>query len=153
VTEIKPEVTILLVEDDDVDAMAIERALKKLPARTRLIRAINGEEALRFLRGGSASSTLTSDDNEKEMVAPFLVLLDLNMPRMGGIEFLEHVRDDVALKNTVIFVLTTSNAEADLTAAYDKNVAGYVLKSNARSSTDAIVAMLNQYWMYVELPK
>jgi len=141
----KPEVNILLVEDDDLDAMAIERAIVKQKAPVRFIRLKDGQEALEFLRKGR----ITTND----VALPYLVLLDLNMPRMGGIEFLQEVRDDACLKDIVIFVLTTSSAEEDLIAAYNKNIAGYIVKGKMQEGANEILEMLNAYWRLIEFPK
>lgn len=136
-------VTILLVEDDDVDVMAVKRAFRELRIANPLVTAGDGLEALDLLRGTNGSDKLSG---------PIIVLLDLNMPRMGGLEFIEAVRADPDLKRLVIFVMTTSAAEEDRVRAYESNVAGYVLKhSPGRSFLDAI-AMLEHYWRVVELP-
>jgi CheY-like chemotaxis protein len=136
-------VNIVLVEDDLVDVMAVKRALRDLKIANPLFEARDGIEALELLRG----------TNGKEAVPhPFLILLDLNMPRMGGIEFLKELRQDPALRASVVFIMTTSDAEEDRVGAYSLNVAGYVLKhSPAHSFLDAI-SMLEHYWRIVELP-
>ena len=107
--------TILLVEDDDVDAMAIERAFRKTNIPVSIARARNGEEALRYIREESCDQKL-------------LVLLDLNMPRMSGIEFLSEIRQDMKLRKTIVVVLTTSNNRDDVERCFDYNVAGYFTK-------------------------
>ena len=112
-------ITLLLVEDDDVDAMGVERALEKRRIANTLVRARDGIEALEFLRGG-------------KVARPFLILLDLNMPRMGGLEFIRTVRADPELCDSVVFVLTTSKSDEDLAAAYRAHVAGYMVKSRDR---------------------
>jgi CheY-like chemotaxis protein len=136
-------VTILLVEDDKVDVMAIRRSFRELKIANPLIEAGNGVEALERLRGQNGFDKLPS---------PCLVLLDLNMPRMNGLEFLEEVRHDPDLRRTIIFVMTTSRADEDRTSAYDKNVAGYVLKERAGEAFLDSVRMLNSYWLLVEFP-
>jgi len=141
--EIKNEakvVSMLLVEDDEVDAMGIRRAFKQRRISNPLIRAHDGMEALEILRS-------------KRVVMPFLILLDLNMPRMGGIEFLQHLRQDKQLKKSVVFVLTTSKSDEDMMAAYVLNVAGYIVKGELTGSFDELVDMLNGYWQIVELPR
>lgn len=137
------DVSILLVEDDDVDAMTIERALKKLKIANPLYRTKNGVEALALLRGESDESLINK---------PFMVLLDLNMPVMGGIEFLKHLREDESLEDTVVFVLTTSSADEDRVAAYKEHVAGYIVKSEVKQGFSQVVELLNYYWRIVALP-
>jgi CheY-like chemotaxis protein len=132
-------VSLLLVEDDDVDALGVKRALKQRRISNPLIRACDGVEGLELLRSG-------------KVTMPYLVLLDLNMPRMGGLEFLQVLRSDAAFKKSVVFVLTTSKSDEDMMAAYDLNVAGYIVKSELTGSFDRLVDMLNGYWQIVELP-
>ena len=134
------EVTILLVEDDDVDAMAIERSFKNHRIANTIVRALDGKEALDMLRVNQISS-------------PYIVLLDLNMPRMGGIEFLEAIRSDVNLKRSVVFVLTTSKDDKDIVAAYDNFVAGYFIKEESGIGFHNVVEMLSGYWKIVHLPE
>jgi len=136
-------VSILLVEDDLVDVMAVKRALRDLKIANPLFEARDGVEALELLRGTEGRAPIPR---------PYLILLDLNMPRMGGIELLKELRQDPALHASVVFVMTTSDAEEDRVDAYSLNVAGYVLKhSPAHSFLDAI-SMLEHYWRIVELP-
>lgn len=136
-------ISILLVEDDDIDVMAVRRAVEELRLANPLVVAHDGIEALEYLRG---------ENGRPKMVPPFIILLDLNMPRMNGIEFLEALRADEALQASVVFVLTTSNADEDKRHAYQHNVAGYVVKSNAADSLREALRMLNFYWTIVELP-
>ena len=131
---------ILLVEDDDVDVMNVRRAFQKNHIANPLFVATNGVEALELLRGGSVP-------RERRMV-----LLDLNMPRMNGIEFLRELRRDPELHVTPVVVLTTSNDERDRIEAYDLNVAGYLLKPVTFSNFCEVMATLNKYWALVELP-
>ena len=131
---------ILLVEDDEVDVMNVKRAFQKNHIANPLFVAGDGEEALRLLRGGKIP-------RERR-----IVLLDLNMPRMNGIEFLREVRQDPELKSTTVVVLTTSNDERDKIEAYDLNVAGYLLKPVTFSNFCEVMAALNRYWALVELP-
>ncbi len=131
---------ILLVEDDDVDVMNVRRAFSKNHIANPLFTASNGEEALARLRGGEIPK-------ERR-----LVLLDLNMPRMNGIEFLRELRADPALAATTVVVLTTSNDERDKIDAYDLNVAGYLLKPVTFSNFCEVMATLNKYWTLVEMP-
>ena len=110
--------TILIVDDDRVDTMAIRRSFRELKITNRVVTARDGIEALEHLRG----------ENGREALRSPLVLLDLNMPRMGGIEFLEEVRRDAILQPLLVFVMTTSSAVEDRVRSYAKNVAGYILK-------------------------
>ena len=137
------DVTILLVEDDDVDAMTVERALEKLRILNPYIRAKNGVEALEILHG---------NDQAPPLERPYLILLDLNMPLMGGIEFLQEVRKDPKLKDSVVFVLTTSSADEDKVAAYNEHIAGYIVKYNVKQGFSEVIEMLDSYWRVVVLP-
>ena len=134
------EVSILLVEDDDIDAKAVERGFAKLKLANPIIRTKNGLEALQLLRQPDA------------IQRPYLILLDLNMPIMGGLEFLKIIRQDEELKNTIIFVLTTSSADQDLVAAYNENIAGYIVKSDVKGGFDKVINLLDCYWRVVMLP-
>jgi len=135
------EVSILLVEDDDIDAKAVERGFAKLKLANPIVRTKNGLEALELLRQPDA------------IQRPYLILLDLNMPIMGGLEFLKIIRQDEELKNTIIFVLTTSSADQDLVAAYNENIAGYIVKSDVKGGFDKVINLLDCYWRVVMLPK
>ena len=106
---------ILLVEDDSVDVMAVQRALKELHVTNTLVYAANGEEALAYLRG---------PDNQM----PCVILLDLNMPKMNGLEFLRIVKADAALKNIPVVVVTTSGEQQDVATSFEVGAATYILK-------------------------
>lgn len=136
-------VSILLVDDDDIDVMGVKRAFKQLKLANPLHVAGDGIEALEMLRGENGHTAIPK---------PHLVLLDLNMPRMNGIEFLDVIRDDPDLEKTVVFVLTTSNADADRVKAYQSHVAGYIVKENTESSFLGALEMINKYWQIVEFP-
>jgi CheY-like chemotaxis protein len=136
-------VHILLVDDDRVDVMAVRRAFKDLKIANPVIEAGDGIEALRRLRGESGSAPLPH---------PHLVLLDLNMPRMGGLQFLEEIRNDPNLQRTLVFVMTTSAAEEDRMRAYAFNIAGYVLKYRFGQSFMEAISMLQHYWRLIEFP-
>jgi len=131
---------ILLVEDDEVDVMNVRRAFQKNRIANPLFVARDGVEALEQLRGGEIP-------RERR-----IILLDLNMPRMNGIEFLREVRQDPQLASTPVVVLTTSNDERDKVDAYDLNVAGYLLKPVTFASFCDAMAALNKYWTLVEMP-
>jgi CheY-like chemotaxis protein len=131
---------ILLVEDDKVDVKNVERALRTNNISNPLFVASNGVEALAMLRDGRVPGSRR------------LILLDLNMPKMNGIEFLRELRADGALANSTVVVLTTSNDDEDKLAAYDLHVAGYLLKPVTFVNFVELMATLNKYWALVELP-
>ncbi len=136
-------VNILLVDDDKVDRMAVKRSFRELKIANPVIEACNGIEALERLRG---------ENGYEKVPSPCLILLDLNMPRMGGIEFLEVLRSDPLLHRMVVFVMTTSAAEEDRMQAYDKNVAGYILKQRLGQDFIELIGMLELYWRVVQFP-
>lgn len=138
-----PEVNILLVEDDDIDVKNLKRCFQTLKIANPLYEAKDGIQALEMLRGTKESPPIPK---------PWLVLLDLNMPRMNGLEFLKELRSDPDLRRTVVFVMTTSSAEEDRVGAYNYNVAGYVLKQSPGQTFIDAVTMLEHYWRIVELP-
>jgi CheY-like chemotaxis protein len=131
---------ILLVEDDEVDVMNVQRAFKKNNILNPLFVAGNGIDALKILRGGELPKSGR------------IVLLDLNMPKMNGIEFLKEVRADPELRSLPVVVLTTSRDERDRVEAYNLNVAGYLVKPVEFPEFADLMAMLNKYWTLVELP-
>ncbi len=133
-------INILLVEDDDLDVMNVQRAFKRNNFVNPLHTAGNGVEGLALLRGDA----MPKDRR--------LILLDLNMPKMGGIEFLKELRADPELRHTTVVVLTTSDEERDKVKAYDLNVAGYILKPVTAAAFVEIMATLNKYWSVNELP-
>jgi len=137
------QVTFLLVEDDDVDVMYIQRTFRQLGIANQLVVANDGIEALEMLRGANGYDPIPK---------PFIILLDLNMPRMNGIEFLTELRKDPEIKHSVVFVLTTSDDEQDKFDAYEHHVAGYIVKSEAGQSFQSALEMLDRYWRVVELP-
>ncbi len=136
---------VLLVEDDEVDIMNMQRAFKKGNVTNHLYIANNGIEALEMLRGNSEN--FPSVPNQRR-----LILLDLNMPKMNGIEFLQTLRADPNLKQTPVVVLTTSNADRDRIDAYNSNVAGYLLKPIAFATFVELMVTLNKYWSSCEMP-
>jgi CheY-like chemotaxis protein len=138
------QLNILLVEDDEVDVMNVQRALKKNDADSTLYRAANGIEALAMLR---TNSQIATDDNRR-----LLILLDLNMPKMGGLEFLKELRADPALGKLPVVILTTSMQESDLATAYQYNVAGYLIKPITFSNFVEMINILTRYWSMSQLP-
>ena len=135
---------ILLVEDDELDVMNVQRAFRKNNVLNSLYIAGNGLEALAMLRGEESASEMPSERR--------LVLLDLNMPRMNGIEFLRVLRADPDLKMIPVVVLTTSDEERDKVDAYKLNVAGYILKPVTLANFVETMATLDKYWSLSELP-
>jgi len=138
-------INILLVEDDEVDVMNVKRAFKKVNVTNPLYVATNGVEALVMLRSQQGQPP-------KVPAKRRLVLLDLNMPKMGGIEFLQELRSDPQLKATPVVVMTTSNQDQDRVEAYNLNVAGYILKPVTFTSFIELMATLNNYWTSCEMP-
>lgn len=137
-------VTFLVVDDDEVSVMAIKRALKSLRIVNPVEVACDGQAALDIMRG---------TDGRPPLEQPYLVTLDLNMPRMDGLEFLEEVRSDVALSRTIVFVLSTSDTPSDVAAAYQSNVAGYIVKDDLGDSLQAALEMIGAFSRIVELPR
>ena len=133
----KPHDPILLIEDDDVDAMTVRRALKDLGASHPLDWVTNGEEGLAFLRNPAN-------------VRPGLILLDLNMPRMNGFEFVAEMKADPALKAIPVVVLTTSKEEADRVASFSHSVAGYMIKPVDYRQFVEVMRTIRDYWMISE---
>jgi CheY-like chemotaxis protein len=137
-------VHILLIEDDEVDIMNVKRAFKKNNISNPLHVAHNGIEALEMLQGTAPGV---------QIPAPRVILLDINMPRMGGIEFLAELRKHPEHRSASVFVMTTSNEESDKIAAYDLNVAGYILKPLSFEGFTSAVSILNHYWHLCEMPR
>lgn len=131
---------ILLVEDDAIDRMTVERALKEIKVTNRLDMVKNGEEAVDFLRDASN-------------VRPGIILLDLNMPKMNGIEFLKVIKADDDLKRIPVIVLTTSKDERDRVDSFNLGVAGYMLKPVDYLQFVEVVRTIDLYWTLSELPE
>ena len=142
-TSTSENIHILLVEDDDGDAMAVERTFRKARIARSIMRAVDGIEALQILEGTNGHPPIEQ---------PSLLLVDLNLPRMNGIQLLTAIRDDPELHNAVIFVLTTSNRQQDKTAAYALNVAGYILKEKAGDDFQSLFRLVDSYRRIVEFP-
>jgi len=135
--------SLLHVEDDDLCLMSLHRAFRAAQLPNPIIFAHDGIEALDILRGTNGRPRLPR---------PFLILLDLNMPRMNGIEFLEALRRDEELKLSVVFVMTTSDAYEDRVNAYRHGVAGYILKTGPQQTFAQAARLFESYWNTVELP-
>jgi CheY-like chemotaxis protein len=131
---------ILLVDDDEVDILNVKRAFAKANIGNPMFVASNGIEALELLRSGQIPTTRR------------LILLDINMPRMNGIEFLREIRKDPDLQHLTVVVLTTSNEDRDRIEAYQLNVAGYLIKPVTFMNFVDVMATLNKYWTVMEMP-
>lgn len=136
----KSKKPILLVEDDRVDQITVKRALKDINVTNLLIIVSNGEEALEFLR---------DERNEK----PGIILLDLNMPKMNGIEFLKAAKQDNLLKRIPVVVLSTSKQDQDKIASFNLGVAGYMIKPVDYIQFVDVIRTINMYWTLSELPE
>ncbi len=136
-------IPILVVEDDDGDAKALRRAFQAAKFANPTLRAVDGIDALDTLKGTNGKARLPS--------APIL-LVDMNMPRMNGIEFVKALRADKDLRHSIVFILTTSNRDEDRCAAYDLNVAGYVIKARGAEDFVNLVNLISAYLLIVELP-
>jgi CheY-like chemotaxis protein len=137
-------VNLLLVEDDEVDIQGMKRAFAKSRIGNPTTVARDGIEALEFLRG---------ENGRPKLAKPHLILLDLNMPRMNGLEFLQAIRADEDLKRSIVFMITTSKAEEDRARAYDQHVAGYIVKQDPANTFMQAVALMEHYWKIVEFPE
>ncbi len=137
------KVNILIVDDDDVAAESVVRSLRKHAMDFPITLARDGIEALEILR---------NQHNDLAIEKPYLILLDLNMPRMDGFEFLQEVRSDRSLHDSIIFVLTTSDADSDRTRAYHQNIAGYMVKSAVGPQFAKLANLLDNYRSTVSLP-
>jgi len=130
---------ILLVEDDEVDVMTVKRSLKDLKVINRLDVAGNGEEAVEFL-------------NEPRNDFPCLILLDINMPRMNGIEFLKIIKQDDRLKRIPVVVLTSSREEQDKMDSFGLGIAGYMVKPADYQKFVEVIRAIDFYWTLSESP-
>jgi CheY-like chemotaxis protein len=130
---------ILLIEDDMIEVMKLNRAISSLKLPHKIIEANNGEEALKLLK-------------EKDNI-PDIILLDLNMPKINGIEFLGILKNDATLKYVPTIILTTSSNQRDLLACYEIGIAGYVLKPLKYEEYVSKIEKLLAYWSINELKK
>jgi len=134
---------ILLLDDDEVDTMNIMRTFRKINIPNKLYTAEDGVTGLALLRG---------ECDPKPASRPKVVLLDINMPRMDGIEFLRELRKDPDLKDTIVFILTTSNNEREKAAAYNLNIAGYIVKPLDTDVFIDKIRILHNYLNIIEMP-
>ena len=130
---------ILLIEDDDVDVMTVNRALRDSKVANQLVSIGDGEEAIEYLRDESATK-------------PSIILLDLNMPKMDGAEFLKIVKADNALKKIPVVILTTSNSDRDVIESFELGAAGYMVKSVDYEKFVETIRAIDQYWTLSKLP-
>lgn len=137
------DVTILLIEDDEVDVRLVQRSFKQQQFAAPIVVASDGIEALAMLRGEAGKAPLPQ---------PYLILLDLNLPRMNGMEFLKTIRADATLHTSVIFVLTTSDDDRDKLAAYHHHIAGYLLKAHGGVDLWAVGRLIEHYVSAVQFP-
>ncbi len=133
-------INVLLVEDDEVDVETVRREFKRHNIKNSVYRATSGVDALELLRG---------ENKKPKIPQPYVMLVDLNMPQMNGLDFLREVRADENLKESIAFVLTTSARDTDIAAAYELNAAGYFLKDNI----DDLVSMLSVYRQINQFPE
>lgn len=139
-------VPILLVEDDLVDVKTVQRAFKENRIVNPLYTAGNGQMAMEFLRRqGSFASPESSP-------RPGIILLDLNMPVMNGIEFLKEVKSDDELKSIPVVVLTTSKEENDRMSSYNLGIAGYIVKPVEFDKFVEAIKTIQMYWSLCQLP-
>jgi CheY-like chemotaxis protein len=131
--------TILLVEDDHVDVLSVKRAFKELKITNPLQVVGNGEAGLEWLR---------DEHNPK----PCLILLDLNMPRMNGLEFLKVTKSDETLRRIPVIVLTSSKGEQELLETFDHGVAGYMVKPANYLQLVEVMRVIDLYWTISEIP-
>lgn len=137
-------VNILVVEDDDVDVESLRRLFAKNGIKNPVYHAANGYEALDIMRGDDLQGGVSA----QRLAKPFIVLLDINMPLMNGLELLKALRADENLKDTVVFILTTSPRSEDKDMTYQMNVAGYFLKKDIHQ----LITLLRLYWEINEFP-
>lgn len=130
---------ILLVDDDDVDAIITQRAVNDLKITNELVRKVDGEDALDYLR----------DENNTK---PCVILLDLNMPRMNGFEFLKVAKADTELRKIPVVVLTTSDVDQNILDSFDLGVAGYIVKPVDYKQFLEAMRTINMYWTLSQLP-
>jgi CheY-like chemotaxis protein len=132
-------IPILLVEDDNIDAKTVKRALQEIHILNPLVTVQNGIEALEYL-------------NDSTQKRPGIILLDINMPKMNGIEFLRVAKNDLNLKAIPVVVLTTSQHEQDKVESYNLGVAGYMIKPVDYLKFVEVVKTIHLYWTLSELP-
>lgn len=131
---------VLLVEDDAVDVMTVKRCFKQLRISNQLVVAANGEEALLLL-------------SQSKLFIPCIILLDINMPKMNGLELLHHLKTVANLQRTPVVMLTSSKEETDVAKCFELGVAGYMVKPVEYHHFVEIIELLCAYWSKSELPR
>jgi CheY-like chemotaxis protein len=137
------DVSVLLVDDDEVDRRSLIRALRKHGMTNEFVEAGDGLAALELIR----------NHGPQELRWPYIILLDINMPRMDGLQFLAEVRSDEELQHLVVLVLTSSDDERDLTAAYQHSIAGYILKATPRTGLYQVAALVDAMSETITFPQ
>ncbi len=135
---------ILHVEDDQVDQLVVKRFLGKLSRVSAIYHAYNGVEALDKLRGENGQTRLDP--------MPNIILADINMPMINGIEFVHELRQDPNLKHLMVYILTTSNDAHDIVNAYQEQVAGYIIKPVDLNEFERTVKVLEDFWKICVFP-
>jgi len=139
-------INILLIEDDEVDVMNVKRSFTKKNILNPIYVASNGLEALAMLRTDENGAPPAISANN------LIIVLDINMPKMGGIEFLQELRKDSKLQSIPVIIFTTSNQEREKVEAYKLNIAGYIVKPVEPSQFVETMSIINRYWTTCELP-
>lgn len=134
------QVTLIVVDDDFGEVKAVRRSFAKAHIRNPILHVVDGVEAIELLKSAEAPKK-------------FIMLVDLNMPRMDGIELLREIRRDPTLRKAIVFMLTTSDDQRDIAAAYDLNVAGYMVKFRVGEDFKNLIDTLGCYSTFVELPE
>ena len=137
-------INILMVEDDELDIEIFRRCMMKQRLINPLVVAGNGEEALEILRHTHPSKSLSK---------PYIILMDINMPRMNGLECIQAIRNDPELKEATVFVMTTSDDDKDIYNAYQLNIAGYMVKSTLGDNFINSVLLIDKYCTAIVAPE
>lgn len=137
------DMNILLVEDNDLDVEILKRSLKKVGGCASLVRAVDGMDALEILKNDAKNPVLSR---------PFVVFLDINMPRMNGHEFLEELRKTEEIKRSIVYVFTTSDSKKDVARAYQNCANGYIVKPSGPSELQNVLKAVQAYWSICEHP-
>ena len=130
---------VLLLEDDEVDVEAVRRLFRKNNIKNPIFHATSGIDGLKMLRG---------ENDHPRVPQPYIMLVDINMPKMNGLDFLKEVRKDESLNESIAFILTTSSRDTDIAIAYELNAAGYFLKENMHE----LVNLLSVYGQINRFP-
>lgn len=142
--KIDPAIKIIVIDDDDVDAQSIERSLRSADVNNEIIRAYDGIDALDLLKGANGKEKLTK---------PYILLIDLMMPRMDGITFIKTLRFESDITPEMIFVLSGTDSDEQCTQAYDLNITGFIKKDRAGRDFLRLTKILEQYYEVIERDK